>query len=155
MRTLTTHIRIDAPREAVWDVLTDFESFHKWNPLILEAEGELAEGSRISVALEAGGKKPFRVRPRIVHLDPGRELRWLGRILIPGLFDGEHVFRLEEGDEGGVHLIHEEHFRGILVPLLWRNLDTDVRSRFDEMNRALKARVEGFRDILAAEREET
>lgn len=24
-----------------------------------------------------------------------RELRWLGRLLIPGLFDGEHTFQLD------------------------------------------------------------
>jgi len=35
-------------------------------------------------------------RPTILKAEPERELRWLGRLLLPGLFDGEHVFEIEQ-----------------------------------------------------------
>jgi hypothetical protein len=36
-----------------------------------------------------------------------------------------------------------EQFSGLLVPLLWRMVNTDTRAGFEEMNAALKSRVEG------------
>ena len=34
-------------------------------------------------------------RPEVLRCEPGRELRWLGHFLVPGLFDGEHAHLLE------------------------------------------------------------
>jgi hypothetical protein len=143
-RSLHTEIQIAASPEAVWQVLTDFAAFPQWNPLILEARGKPEEGRRITITLRAGEGRPFRVRPRLVRVIPHRELRWLGRVGLPGVFDGEHVFRIEPGADGtGVRFIHMEHFRGMLVHLLWRKLDSETRAGFEAMNQALKARVEG------------
>ena len=30
---IDTNVDIDAPKEAVWDVLIDFPSYSEWNPL--------------------------------------------------------------------------------------------------------------------------
>jgi hypothetical protein len=144
MRSLRTEIQIAASPEAVWEALTDFPSFPEWNPLILEARGKVEEGNRIAVTLKAGEGRPFRVRPRLMRVIPHRELRWLGRMGLPRVFDGEHIFRIEPGPDGtGARFIHMEHFRGILVPLLWKKLDSETRAGFEAMNQALKARVEG------------
>jgi len=45
----------------------------------------------------------------------GRELRWLGRFLVPGLFDGEHYFIIAACPEGGVRFIQGGRFSGVLV----------------------------------------
>jgi len=37
-------------------------------------------------------------RPTILKAEPNRELRWLGHLLVPGLFDGEHIFTIETWD---------------------------------------------------------
>jgi hypothetical protein len=62
--------------------------------------------------------------------------------MVPGIFDGEHQFQLEPMGERRTRLIHGEVFSGLLVPLLWQNLDTQTRQGFEEMNNALKNRVE-------------
>jgi hypothetical protein len=59
---------------------------------------------------------------------------------MPGLFDGEHGFRLE-AIAGGCRLHHGETFGGILVPLFGRMLD-DTERGFAALNGALKERVE-------------
>ena len=80
--------------------------------------------------------------PTVLVADTARELRWLGRVGLPRIFDGEHSFTLEPRGRDGVRLVHAECFRGLLVPFLWRGLDTDTRSGFEQMNQALKKRAE-------------
>ena len=73
---------------------------------------------------------------------PGEELRWRGRFLLPGIFDGEHYFRLEAAAPGVARLVHGERFSGLLVPLFKSSLDRETRAGFEAMNAALKTRVE-------------
>jgi len=81
-------------------------------------------------------------RPRVVAVDEARELRWLGRLLLPGVFDGEHRFALHPLAEGRTRFERGERFAGLLVPLVRGRLDGDTRRGFDEMNAALKARAQ-------------
>ena len=67
-----------------------------------------------------------------------RELHWRGRVLIPGLFDVEHDFRLEPVTSG----FHRgESLSGLLAPL-FGGLLTQTEQGFVAMNEALKRRVE-------------
>ena len=81
-------------------------------------------------------------RPTVLKAEPNRELRWLGHLLISGLFDGEHIFTIEPLGESRVRFTQREVFTGLLVPLFARGLDTDTRRGFEEMNQALKTRAE-------------
>jgi hypothetical protein len=78
----------------------------------------------------------------VLTVEPERELRWLGHLLVPGLFDGEHIFTIEPSGPDKIRFVQREIFTGLLVPLFARGLDTDTRRGFDEMNRALKERAE-------------
>jgi hypothetical protein len=77
-------------------------------------------------------------RPRVTVAEPGRELRWRGRLLMPYLFDGEHYFILDPAP-GGTRLRHGERFAGILVPLV---PVTDFTNDFSAMNAALQVEAE-------------
>ena len=66
----------------------------------------------------------------------------LGRLLMPGLFDGEHTFTIETLEANRIRFTQREVFTGLLVPLFARGLDTDTRRGFEEMNQALKSRAE-------------
>jgi hypothetical protein len=80
--------------------------------------------------------------PVVLRNTAGREFRWKGKLVLPGIFDGEHYFRLASGGAGSTQFTHGERFTGLLVPLLRGALDRDTRSGFEAMNRALKQRVE-------------
>jgi hypothetical protein len=82
-------------------------------------------------------------RPVVLRADARRELRWRGRLLLPGLFDGEHVFRLRRGEGGGTRLEHSEQFTGLLVRFFPASMWRATRLGFELMNDALKARAEG------------
>jgi hypothetical protein len=141
-RELRAEIDIRASAERVWEMLTDFEAFPDWNPFIRSASGRLEAGRRIEVVLQPPGRKATTFRPTLLRVDTARELRWLGHVGIPGLFDGEHVFRIEPVGPDRVHFTQEEFFRGLLRPLLGGLLRDSGRG-FEEMNEALKARAEG------------
>ena len=81
-------------------------------------------------------------RPTVLVAEPNRELRWLGHLWLPGLFDGEHSISIEPLAEKRVRFLRRERFRGLLLPLLSKMLDGDTRRGFEEMNRALKLRAE-------------
>ena len=141
-RVIHTEIHIDAPKERVWNVLADFDAHPEWNPFITGIDGEAAAGQMLTVRLRPPGGRAMTFRPKVLAAVPGRELRWVGTLGIPGLFDGEHRFFLEDAGPGRTRFVQEEAFRGALVPLLGRALQR-TRAGFELMNSALKGRVEG------------
>ncbi len=142
MKQLHTEIEINAPAERVWEVLTDFASYPQWNPFIRQATGVPRIGERLEVHLQPPGGRGMSFKPKVLNAEPNRELRWLGHILIPGLFDGEHSFTIEPRGENRVRFVQREAFKGLLVPLFARSLETNTQRGFEEMNRALKERAE-------------
>ena len=142
MKKLRTEIEIQASAERVWQLLTDFPSFPQWNPFIRKASGNIRVGERLEVKLQPSGASAMTFRPTVLKVEPNREFRWLGHLLVRGLFDGEHIFTIEPLGEGRVRFTQREVFTGLLVPLFARGLDTDTRRGFEEMNQALKARAE-------------
>jgi hypothetical protein len=142
VRSIHTEVGIDQPAAAVWAVLADIEHWPQWNPFA-KASGRLAIGETLKVEIRPPGKSPMTFRPTVVTLDPGVELRWLGHLGVPGLFDGEHGFRIESEGDRRCRFQHFEIFKGILAgPILWLAGDA-TRRGFEAMNLALKARVEG------------
>ncbi len=88
MKELRTAIEINASADTVWAILTDLGQFAAWNPFMPEAEGEIREGARLKVRIAPPGSKAMTFMPTVTRVEPGREFRWLGRLLFPGLFDG-------------------------------------------------------------------
>ncbi|MCZ4408388.1 SRPBCC domain-containing protein [Cryomorphaceae bacterium 1068] len=135
-KELFTSIQIKASKELVWKVLTDFDKYPEWNPLITSLKGEVAAGKRITAKV-AG----TTFKPEVLVFEENIELKWLGHLWIKGLFDGEHRFLLTENKDG-VCFEQSEKFGGILVPLFAKSLDGKIKTGFEEMNIALKRRVE-------------
>jgi hypothetical protein len=141
-KRLRTEIDIRATPERVWQILTDFDAYPEWNPFLVRATGTPRPGQRLTLRMQPVGGRAMTFRPTVLDATPGRRLRWLGRVLLPGLFDGEHSFTIDPLGEGNVRLIHAEEFRGILVPLLWRSLQRRTLPAFERMNQALRTRAE-------------
>jgi len=142
VREISSEVQIAASPERVWSILTEFSAYPAWNPLLRQVRGELRPGHRLEVRLQRNDRSAMTFRPRVLVVEPARELRWLGRLGLPGLFDGEHVFSIRSDDQGSVRFRQSETFRGLLVPFLWRGLQRDTAPRFERMNEALRRRVE-------------
>lgn len=142
VRTIETERVVDAPPEGVWRVLTDFAAYSEWNSFIPEIEGDLREGGRLRVRIEPPGSRGATFRPEVQVVRPQRQLAWLGRLIVPHLFDGRHEFRLVPLADGErTRFVQRETFGGLLVPVL---LDGEaIRRGFEAMNERLAERAEG------------
>jgi len=142
MKSLRSDIEIDASAQHVWEVLTDTAAYPDWNPFIPRLGGTLETGEQLEVRIQPPGGRAMTFRPRVLAAEPMRELRWMGHLLFPGLFDGEHRFALETLDDNHVRFTQEERFTGALVPLFAKSLDQHTLAGFELMNLALKERAE-------------
>ena len=142
VKELHSEIEIAASAQRVWDILTDFSSYPQWNPFIRRISGEAKIGERLDVHLEPPESRGVTLKPKVLNIEPNRELRWLGHLLVPGLFDGDHTLAIEPLEENRVRFVQREAFKGLLAPLLAGSLDNNTRRGFEAMNRALKERAE-------------
>lgn len=138
MKELRTEIIINASKDKVWEVFTNFKQYPEWNPFIKSVEGKIAEGQKIQVYLTPPEAKGMGMKPTILKIQKDNELSWIGRVLIPGLFDGEHIFELIDNGNGTTKFVQREKFSGILVPFLKKLLDYNTKMGFELMNEKLK-----------------
>ncbi len=141
-KELVTEIDIDATAEEVWKVLTDFDLYPQWNPMIRWARGELRVGERLKVRFEPEGTRGYTFRPKLLVVDADRELRWLGWPRFPILFDTEHYWIIEAKQDGKTHLLQGTVIYGLFALLAGRVLERSSRGPFESMNRAHKERAE-------------
>ncbi len=138
-----TEITIKATPEKVWNVFTDFEAYPSWNPFIKAFKGNPVVGGNIEALLQLPNAKPMTFKPRVLQYEQqNKELRWIGKLFVSRIFDGEHTFKLIDNGDGTTTFMQYEHFRGILIPFMAKMLDVDTRNGFQLMNEKLKERVE-------------
>jgi len=142
MREVSVDINISATAERVWEVLADLDAHSDWNPFIQHISGPMEIGERLEVRLQPPEGRGMTFRPTVLKAEPQKEFRWIGRLLMPGIFDGEHYFRIESRHDGSTRFIQGEKFTGVLVPLFGGIINNAVRG-FEQMNAALKDRAEG------------
>ena len=131
-------IEIASEPEAVWDVLTDFAAWPRWNPDVksMAFEGGLAEGAEFR--WKAG---PGTITSTIRRVEPPLLIGWTGKTL--GM-SAVHVYRLERRD-GGTLVTTEESFDGPIARLARRPLRRMLAASLEGGLRALKTRVEAPR----------
>lgn len=104
MYSWKTSLRLDAPRDKVWNTLIDFANINNWNPgagrAIVETEGELGQGSR--VRLERGR------RVTLLTVEEWGPPRLLRLYLTRGRTNGSARYYLTNAPGGGTQLEH--HF---------------------------------------------
>ena len=143
MRELQASIEIDAPTERVWDVLSDLSRYEEWNPFMTQAAGELVEGAKLAIRIQPPGGRQMEFRPTVLEVQPRRSVRWLGRFILPGIFDGEHTLAVEPVGDSAARFTQRERFSGVLTAFAGK-LFNRTQAGFEAMNEALKRRCESI-----------
>ena len=134
---ISTSISINADIETVWRIFTNFEDYPNWNPFIKSITGPIAVGEKFSAKI---GKMNFNPTTKVFK--EHEEFTWLGKLFVPGIFDGRHSFIFQTNEDGQTILTQKEQFNGILVRLMKRKLDTEIVAEFNLMNEKLKQLAE-------------
>lgn len=143
MRILKTEIEIDAPAHIVWNILDDLNSYPEWNKLVPALKGRTTLDELIEVDFRPEGQAPQLFKARLIRVVALRELRWLAKV--PAfIMRPEHIFIVQPAGENSCRFIHKEHFSGLIIPLIWKQINTNVRRGFNEMNVDMKQRAEAF-----------
>lgn len=142
MHELHTDIEIVASPQQIWDVLTDFAAYARWNPFIRQIYGDPREGSALEVCIRPPGSRRARIRPVVVVADAPRELGWRAHLLLSEVLEVEHRFLLGSLGCGEVRFEQTLRLRGLITPLLRNSVERNVCRGVREMNAALKGRVE-------------
>ncbi|HVD07691.1 MAG TPA: SRPBCC domain-containing protein [Nitrososphaeraceae archaeon] len=144
LKKIETEIMVDSTPEKIWSVLTNFKEYENWNPFMIKIIGDAKLGSKIQVQIQTIKGKQRTYNPIITKFDINKELRWKGKSLLPGIFDGERIFIIEKSIDNQVSFLHKEIFTGLGVKFVGDKLDEDLKESFDKMNMALKTRAENF-----------
>jgi hypothetical protein len=99
-------------------------------------------GNKITARIEPPEASGMTFKPKILTFETNKELSWIGHLLFTGIFDGKHKFELIDNGNGTTTFKQSENFKGILLPLLKKQLDNNTKKGFEEMNKKLKELAE-------------
>ncbi len=141
MKEVRTEIEIQASPEKVWQTIIDLEKWTEWNPFIHHIIGKAKLGEAVDITVTSEPQDMI-LHCTFIKTEPNKELRWKYHVAAPFLFEGEHSFIIEKTGDNKVRFIDREICNGWLVFTQAKNMDTNTKRGFEEMDKALKARVE-------------
>lgn len=139
MKEYHTKIEINASKEQVWNVLTDFESYSEWNPLVSHITGNLSEGGTIQTTI-VPLQNTFTAT--LLSFKENKEIVWKGIKVASFLLAGEHYFKIKEQNKNLTTLEHGEYFTGLLSIFISKKLTDKMEQAFISHNLALKEKIE-------------
>jgi hypothetical protein len=135
-KIITTHLTVNAPVEDLWETLTDLAGYRTWNPFIIAAAGAITVGERLDLTIQPDGGRAMAFKPWVTAVEQHHYIEWLGRLALPGIFDGRHSFTLTPLTGGRTLIQQSETFTGVLIPFTGAML-ARTRAGFAAMNEAL------------------
>jgi len=134
-------IGVQAPAEAIWDVLYDLDRWAEWNPLYPKASGAIRIGAPLSLTLALPGQQHREIRPVVLEWVPNEQLHW--RLsMMGGLVKTVRYIEIEQLAEESCIVASGEIIGGWLGPSAARRMGRAIHRGFVAMNEALKARAE-------------
>jgi len=111
--TCRVEVNIRARASAVWRVLTDANGYPRWNSTVSALEGQIREGQRLRLRVP-GTDRTFT--PVVSGIVPNERMIWTGGFA--PLFKGVRTFVLKPGPPESTDFSMEEHFTGLMLPLV-------------------------------------
>ena len=113
-----TELKIDAPPEKVWQVLTDFERIKEWSPALQGLRGEFKDGAKVECDYFWSGKVNKLKHTLIV--EDGVMFGWSDPV-IPMTKD-HHIYKVTPIDDGQSTLFTQtDKITGFLSPLIGKS----------------------------------
>ena len=134
-------VEIEAPIEAVWDILVDVERYGEWNPFTTRVDTDFEIGSPVDLHVALGPLK-LRQPERIEAVERPDLLAWSTKMGNRSLLSARREQRLEKLGEARCRYLTTDAFTGLLTPLVMLLFGRLIRRGFNDMAMALKVRAE-------------
>ena len=113
-RVLESHVDVETTDSEAWNLLMDFESWHKWNQFIPIVNGRLKVGEALEIVVKSPGMKEMVFKPIVFDVQSKKSIVWGGGSLFKG-YRGMHHFIIEKIDDRSIRFKQIEIFEGLLV----------------------------------------
>ena len=127
----------------VWDVLSNFKSYHQWNPYIYKVES-LDEGAKnLLVSAKIMGDKEMKLQTKMMEWRLGSRFAWQGNIFnLPWLLAFSHYFYLRQVSYNETKCIIGIEFSGVMSSYVGSRLAPYLAHSLGAMQQALKGKCE-------------
>jgi len=142
MKEIKTEIIINASKEKIWTLLSDLESYQRWNNIITSVKSSLQVGRGFRFKINIFGQAVPMVA-KIHRSDQNQYLGWgndyesWAKIILAA----HHYFEIIEVSETQCKFVHGEQFYGVVPFVLWPIINKMEKS-YDQFNDSLKSEVE-------------
>ena len=135
MKSCKSSVIINASLETVWNVLTAFDRYPEWNPLIKEIRGIMKEGNIVLAnVIPLKSNIPILIKSYKYQ----KEIVWQGTLLFPKIILGEHYYLLKEIGKNQTELQHGEKFTGWLTNWIPNSVLSKMQDSYEYHNQKLK-----------------
>jgi len=134
-------VEVSADAEKIWAEIDQFDQWDTWNPLYVESTGTLGEGNTLQFSVAIPGMSPQQGKAVVAELQPGEFVRYEIKTM-GGLVKGTRFIEVQQLSPGRCLVANGEIMGGALGPILCRFMGERVRQGLENMNVALKARLE-------------
>lgn len=141
-KKIHTEIEINAPREEVWQVLTDFEKMHEWSSSFQNLEGEFKQDGKATAFFKGPLGKTIKAEHSIIEFEEGVSFGWSDPMAM-GVRD-YHIFRLEDLPDGKTKFIQSDHFTQGHSWFMQLMMNNSMEKMYAKFNQELKDRVESM-----------
>lgn len=138
-KNIHTEIVIDAPRQTVWEVLTDFEKMPEWSSSFQNLVGEFKQNGK-AVAHFKGPLGMIKADHTIIEFKEGVSFGWSDPMAM-GVRD-YHMFKLEDLPDGKTKFIQSDHFTEGHSWFMQLMMNNSMEKMYAKFNEELKERVE-------------
>jgi hypothetical protein len=141
---IESKITINAPIQKVWDVLSNFENYHQWNPFTpkIEVKNEIGSTVGLHVRLNPKSKKTILQKETLLAWEEGKRLEW--GITNSWFVQTVRIQSLKIIDENTTEYYTSDAFEGPLTGLILFLYRNKIQIGFDDVCTGLKKQVEGL-----------
>ena len=134
-------IGVRAPSDRIWEILSDLENWHTWNPYETGVTGALAFGAGISLTEALPGMAERQVQARLGDWQPYAQLVWAEKRGF--MFNAIRYYEIEELERGNCIVANGVIFSGLRGELFHDKHRKSIRSAYEDIAEALRRAAEG------------
>ncbi|MEO7425187.1 MAG: hypothetical protein ABI036_08365 [Fibrobacteria bacterium] len=141
---IATEVAIQASQDKIWNTLIDFAAYPECNRFLKSVRGQAAADSSLEVDLQWYGKPGVeRKSCTLTGFIAPKYLSWVWNHKFGAWFlSFEHVFRVQQRDNGKVIFFQELYYTGLGLKFRRRDVEHMVKLSLGKLNDDLKHRLE-------------